>query len=81
MEYRRLGQSGTQVSALSFGAWVTFGKQVDVDLATDMMKTAYDDGVNFFDNAEIYGHGVAEEVMGEAGQLSRTKQGYVWEYP
>lgn len=66
MEYRRLGKSGIQVSALSFGAWVTFGKQVDVELATDMMKTAYDAGVNFFDNAEIYGHGVAEEVMGEA---------------
>ena len=54
------------MSALSFGAWVTFGKQVDVDLATDMMKTAYDAGVNFFDNAEIYGRGVAEEVMGGA---------------
>ncbi|MCK5645962.1 MAG: aldo/keto reductase [Anaerolineales bacterium] len=66
MEYRRLGKSGIQVSALSFGAWVTFGKQVDVELATDMMKSAYDAGVNFFDNAEIYGHGVAEEVMGEA---------------
>lgn len=66
MEYRQLGKSGIQVSALSFGAWVTFGKQVDVDLATDMMKTAYDAGVNFFDNAEIYGRGVAEEVMGEA---------------
>lgn len=66
MEYRRLGKSGIQVSALSFGAWVTFGSQVDVDLATDMMKTAYDAGVNFFDNAEIYGRGVAEEVMGEA---------------
>jgi voltage-dependent potassium channel beta subunit len=66
MEYRRLGKSGIQVSALSFGAWVTFGNQVDVDLATEMMKTAYDAGVNFFDNAEIYGRGVAEEVMGRA---------------
>jgi voltage-dependent potassium channel beta subunit len=66
MEYRRLGKSGIQVSALSFGAWVTFGKQVDVDLAVELMKTAYDGGVNFFDNAEIYSYGEAEIVMGEA---------------
>lgn len=66
MEYRRLGKSGIQVSALSFGAWVTFGKQVDIELGTKMMKTAYDAGVNFFDNAEIYERGAAEEVMGKA---------------
>jgi voltage-dependent potassium channel beta subunit len=65
MEYRRLGKSGIQVSALSFGSWVTFGKQVDIDLGTKMMKTAYDAGVNFFDNAEIYERGAAEEVMGK----------------
>lgn len=69
MEYRRLGNSGLQVSALSFGAWVTFGPQVDVDLAVNMMKIAYEAGVNFFDNAEIYSHGEAETIMGKA--LSR----------
>lgn len=66
MEYRNLGASGLQVSALSFGAWVTFGKQVDVAHACELMRTAYDSGVNFFDNAEVYENGVAEEVMGEA---------------
>jgi voltage-dependent potassium channel beta subunit len=66
MEYRSLGNSGLQISALSFGAWVTFGNQVDVDAAVEMMKASFDAGVNFFDNAEVYGDGVAEEVMGAA---------------
>lgn len=66
MEYRRLGKSGLKVSALSFGSWVTFSTQADVDLAADMMKAAYDAGVNFFDNAEIYAHGKSEEIMGAA---------------
>ncbi|GJM42596.1 MAG: NADP-dependent aryl-alcohol dehydrogenase [Ardenticatenaceae bacterium] len=66
MEYRRLGKSGLKVSALSFGSWVTFSTQADVDLAADMMKVAYDAGVNFFDNAEIYAHGKSEEIMGAA---------------
>jgi len=66
MEYRYLGNSGLQVSALSFGAWVTFGSQVDEDLALELMQTAFDAGVNFFDNAEIYASGVAEEIMGVA---------------
>lgn len=64
MQYRRLGKSGLQVSALSFGAWVTFGSQVEDDTAEACMKTAYDNGVNFFDNAEAYAGGKAEEVMG-----------------
>ncbi len=68
MEYRRLGKSGLQVSVLSFGAWVTFGNQVDVDAALEIMTAAYDAGVNFFDNAEIYAHGQAEKVMGAALQ-------------
>lgn len=68
MEYRRLGNSGLQVSVLSFGAWVTFGNQVDVDAALEIMSAAYDAGVNFFDNAEIYAHGQAELVMGAALQ-------------
>ena len=55
-----------QVSVLSFGAWVTFGDQVDVLAATKIMQRARDAGVNFFDNAEVYGSGKAEEVAGEA---------------
>ncbi len=64
MEYRRLGKSGLQVSALSFGAWVTFGKQIDESVARACMHAAYDAGVNFFDNAETYANGASEEVMG-----------------
>jgi voltage-dependent potassium channel beta subunit len=66
MEYRFLGKSGLKVSALSYGAWVTFGDQVDTDLAYQCMTAAYDAGVNFFDNAEAYGGGRAETIMGEA---------------
>ncbi|KRA32936.1 alcohol dehydrogenase [Rhodanobacter sp. Root627] len=65
MQYRRLGKSGLQLSALSFGAWVTFGKQVDRTQARELLALAHARGVNFFDNAEIYNHGVAEEVMGD----------------
>jgi len=65
MPYRRLGTSGLKVSALSFGAWVTFGNQVVSTTAGDLMRTAYDAGVNFFDNAEGYADGRAEIVMGE----------------
>jgi len=64
MEYRRLGSAGIQVSALSFGSWVTFGNQADEDLAYEMMKRAYDAGVNFFDNAEVYAGGKSEILMG-----------------
>lgn len=64
MEYRFLGSSGLQVSALSFGAWVTFGSQLDQDLAEQCMHAAFEAGVNFFDNAEVYSGGVAEEIMG-----------------
>jgi len=66
MQYRRLGASGLQLSALSFGAWVTFSKQVDDDLAYQLMTHAYDHGVNFFDNAEVYAQGQAEVLMGKA---------------
>jgi len=66
MEYRRLGKAGLKVSEFSFGAWVTFGKQVGEDAATSLMGYAYDNGVNFFDNAEGYERGNAEVVMGEA---------------
>jgi voltage-dependent potassium channel beta subunit len=64
MEYRHLGKSGLQISALSLGAWVTMGEQIDEDTSYECMKVAYDAGVNFFDNAESYGHGKAEIVMG-----------------
>ncbi len=65
MEYRRLGKSGLQVSALSFGSWLTFGKQIGDNTAKNLMAMAYDNGVNFFDNAEIYARGQSEIVMGE----------------
>lgn len=64
MEYRQLGKSGLQVSALSLGSWLTFGKQIGDDTAEDLMKLAYDKGVNFFDNAETYANGKSEIVMG-----------------
>ena len=64
MEYRRLGKSGLQVSALSFGSWVTFGAQIDDSIAEKCMIKAYDSGVNFFDNAEAYASGKSEIVMG-----------------
>ena len=64
MEYRRLGRSGLQVSALSLGSWLTFGKQITDDVAEELMVTAYENGVNFFDNAEIYARGKSEIVMG-----------------
>ncbi len=64
MEYRRLGKSGLQVSVLSFGTWVTFGKQIDNSLADQLISTAYEAGINFFDNAEIYARGKSETVLG-----------------
>lgn len=66
MEYRRLGQSGLKVSALSLGSWVTYANQVDVGSAAEMLAAAMDAGVNFFDNAEVYANGQSETVMGEA---------------
>jgi voltage-dependent potassium channel beta subunit len=65
MQYRRLGRSGLQLSALSFGAWVTFGAQVGRGQARELLALAYDHGINFFDNAEVYNHGEAERVMGD----------------
>ena len=66
MEYRRLGKSGLKVSEFSFGSWVTFGKQVEGSDAVDLMAHAYDNGINFFDNAEGYESGNSEIVMGQA---------------
>lgn len=66
MQYRRLGRSGLQVSELSLGSWVTYHNQVDVAAAREMLAAAFDAGVNFFDNAEVYAGGKSEVVMGEA---------------
>lgn len=64
MEYRRLGRSGLQVSALSFGSWVSFSKQINDKVADELMGIAYDSGINFFDNAEAYALGESEKMMG-----------------
>ena len=66
MQYRRLGHSGLKVSELSFGSWVTYGSQVDTQSAVECMAAAWDAGVNFFDNAEVYARGMSETIMGEA---------------
>jgi voltage-dependent potassium channel beta subunit len=64
MRYRRLGASGLKVSELSFGSWVTYGNQMGEDLARECMAAAFDAGVNFFDNAEVYAKGESETIMG-----------------
>ena len=64
MEYNNLGKSGLQISRLSLGSWLTFGKQIGDDVAERLMDIAYENGINFFDNAEIYARGKSEEVMG-----------------
>ena len=66
MHYRRLGRSGLKISEISLGAWVTFGSQVDEDTSIELIRAAYEAGVNFFDNADIYANGQAELVMGKA---------------
>lgn len=66
MQYRRMGSAGVKLSVLSFGSWVTFGTQMDLDRAMACMQAAYDAGVNFFDNAEVYAGGESERLMGEA---------------
>ena len=78
MPLRKLGDSGIIVSALSFGSWVTFGKQLDVDSAKECVKYAFDHEINFFDNAEVYAHGRSEEVMGEVfRQLGLGRNEYI----
>jgi voltage-dependent potassium channel beta subunit len=64
MEYRRMGKTGLQLSILSYGSWVTFHKQIDDSIADELMGIAYDNGVNFFDNAEVYALGESERLMG-----------------
>lgn len=74
MEYRRLGSSGLHVSALGLGSWVTFGAQIGEKTAYECMKTAFDVGANFFDNAEVYAGGQAEIIMGKAIQKAGWKR-------
>ena len=71
MEYRYMGKTGLQLSTLSFGSWVTFHKQIDDKIADELMGIAYDQGVNFFDNAEVYAAGESEKMMGRV--LSKKK--------
>lgn len=66
MEYKRLGNTGLQLSRISLGSWLTFGKQIEEKTVENLMGIAYDNGINFFDNAEIYARGMSETVMGKA---------------
>jgi voltage-dependent potassium channel beta subunit len=66
MNYRRLGRAGLKVSELSFGSWVTYGNQMGESIARECMAAAFDAGVNFFDNAEVYAKGQSESIMGDA---------------
>ncbi|HBA85567.1 MAG TPA: aldo/keto reductase [Verrucomicrobia bacterium] len=66
MQYRHMGKWGLKLSELSFGSWITFGRNLDIQAVRMCMRTAFDHGVNFFDNAEAYGRGVSEMLMGEA---------------
>ena len=78
MNYRRLGRSGLEVSELSFGSWVTYGNQLGESTARECMAAAFDAGVNFFDNAEVYAKGQSETIMGEAlKRLARRRSSYI----
>ncbi len=78
MPYRRMGNTGLKLSLLSFGSWVTFGTQVDTSLAVDCLAAAHEGGVNFFDNAEAYGGGKSETIMGAAlAELGWARSSYV----
>ena len=78
MPYRRLGRSGLKVSLLSLGSWVSFGAQVDEDRALECMTAAFQGGVNFFDNAEVYAGGESERIMGRAlARAGWPRQSYV----
>lgn len=74
MEYRYLGNSGLKVSALSFGSWVTFHDQIGEEVAFQCMKEAFDSGVNFFDNAEVYSNGKSEILMGKVIKKTEWKR-------
>ena len=77
MDYRRLGRSGLKLSALSYGAWVNFGRDVGRSQARELIACAWDHGVNFFDNAETYAAGEAERIMGDViADLRLPRDGY-----
>ena len=78
MKYNRLGNSGLQISELSYGSWVTFSLQLDNKKAKKNIITAYDNGVNFFDNAEVYASGDSEKIMGKAiNELGFARDTYI----
>jgi voltage-dependent potassium channel beta subunit len=78
MQYRHLGRSGLKVGVLSFGSWVTFGPQLDLARATECLRVAYDGGMNFFDNAEVYSGGRSETIMGQSlRELGWPRHSYV----
>ena len=64
MQYRKLGKTGLKISELSYGSWITFGNQLDENGASEIMSLAFDQGINFFDNAEAYKQGQSEIIMG-----------------
>lgn len=74
MHYRRLGKSGIKVSEISLGAWVTFGAQVEEDRSIEIIHTALEHGVNYFDNADVYAEGEAERIMGKALKIVPREQ-------
>ncbi len=78
MIYKKLGNSGLKISAVSIGSWQTFGQSVDYETTREIMAAAYESGINFFDGAEAYGNGVAEETMGKAiGELGWRRDTYI----
>ena len=77
MHYRRLGRSGLKVSEISLGAWVTFGSQLQEQSAVNLVHAAYDQGINFFDNADMYADGLAETVMGKPCRTSPPGTGHL----
>ena len=78
MEYKNLGKTGLPVSRLSFGSWITFGNQIDNNISERLMDIAYDYGVNFFDNAEVYAAGESERVMGDIlSKKSWSRDSYI----
>ena len=73
MQYNKLGKAGIRISEISFGSWITFGKQIGLNEVRTMMHAAFDHGINFFDNAESYAHGEAEILMGRASKEFRRE--------
>ena len=66
MDYRRVGDSGLEVSEVGFGSWLTLGSSIDALASSELVRRAFDLGVNFFDTADVYANGSAEEALGRA---------------